>query len=453
MSIKPKDTKKIIGSYGRLIVNTKNLDTAKFSPKVSISVKDNLGRLFSRESGESTLMKKKLSRYITALQAEIVLVQKSITLHSQHMAELALNLKDQELQLKRWALGHLFRTFQLQAWLRHSRCEFVVSIVTYILSVLQEKVDDANCILRHISNKKGGMNEGTPSLLPPYDLASIDEYCLSPEAILLAEPQFVELHTRLMLLDKLCHRSLHKFRAKLPDLESKAQTDRMESLHVLLSRYSAHMKNSQPLVKEGDRLTWDNFIIWSMKRQNEQNELEKEYLGFVEDERETEGRLFRRWCILMNPKFIENELNILAVPVDRDRVSSSQPTANSKNSFQGEAAFVNAELATLLAAAADNTTRQSTAPKASDPAALNTQKPGTYHCYMSNRHSRMLCNPDMVLSPRTVIAFIRYFSRDVIGKLYKVPVLSEHEEALFALTEQLVFRFVLFFENLYFFAF
>lgn len=51
----------------------------------------------------------------------------------------------------------------------------------------------------------------------------------------------------------------------------------------------------------------------------------------------------------------------------------------------------------------------------------------------------------MVLSPRTVIAFIRYFSRDVIGKLYKVPVLSELEEALFALTEQLVFRFVIFF--------
>lgn len=50
---------------------------------------------------------------------------------------------------------------------------------------------------------------------------------------------------------------------------------------------------------------------------------------------------------------------------------------------------------------------------------------------------------DMVLSPRTVIAFIRYFSRDVVGKLYKIPVLSELEDALFTLTEQLVFRLVL----------
>ena len=49
---------------------------------------------------------------------------------------------------------------------------------------------------------------------------------------------------------------------------------------------------------------------------------------------------------------------------------------------------------------------------------------------------------EMVLSPRTVIAFIRYFSRDVIGKLYKIPVLSDMEEALFVLTEQLVFRYV-----------
>ncbi len=49
-------------------------------------------------------------------------------------------------------------------------------------------------------------------------------------------------------------------------------------------------------------------------------------------------------------------------------------------------------------------------------------------------------NIEMVLSPRTVIAFIRYFSRDVIGKMYNVKVLSEMEDALFVLTEQLIYR-------------
>ena len=50
----------------------------------------------------------------------------------------------------------------------------------------------------------------------------------------------------------------------------------------------------------------------------------------------------------------------------------------------------------------------------------------------------------MVLSPRTVIAFIRYFSRDVIGKMYNIVVLSEEEDALFMLTEQLVYRYSFF---------
>lgn len=45
-----------------------------------------------------------------------------------------------------------------------------------------------------------------------------------------------------------------------------------------------------------------------------------------------------------------------------------------------------------------------------------------------------------MLSARTVIAFIRYFSRDVIGKMYGVTLLSEEEDALFLLTEQLVMR-------------
>lgn len=350
------------------------METSRFSPKVAISVRDNLGRLFSRDSGEVTLMKKKVGRYVTALQGEIGLVQKSIVVHSQHMAELAVILKDQELQLKRWALGHLFRTFQLQAWLRHSRCEFVVFMVQYILRALQEKSEDANAIFKVLS-KRNDLQSIAPSIQPPYDLTTIDNYCLAPEEVLLSESAFVEMQTRLLLLDKLCHRSLHKFRTKLPDLESKSQTERMDYLNSLLMRYSIHMKNSQPLVKNRDRLTWDNYIIWSVKRQNEQTELEKEYFGFVEDERETEGRLFRRWCILMNPKFVENELNILTVPVESERMSSSQQS-NSKNSFQGETAFVNPELASLLAAASESTIRQSSISKQHDGTLAHSQKPG-----------------------------------------------------------------------------
>ena len=375
---KIKDPKKSIGSYGRLIANTKNLDTDRFSPPVSISIKDSFGRLFSRESSEVTLMKKKLSRYGSALQNEVVLAQKSVIIHSQHMTDLAINLKEQELQLKRWALGHLFRTFQLQAWLRHSRSKFVIFLVKYILNSLEERVEDVNNILRNILNSGGNRAQGT-SQLPLYSVANIEKYCVAPEPYLLSDPLFVDANNRLLLLDKLCHRSLHKFKTKLPELESKSQADRMDALHVLLMKYSNHLKNSQPLVKGKNRLTWDNFIIWSMKRQNEQTDLEKEYMSFVEDERETEGRLFRRWCILMNPKFVENELNILTVPVhvpmDQERVSIVQQESL-KNSFNGDAMFVNSELSALLAATSENMARSSTASKAAPMTPPPGQKPG-----------------------------------------------------------------------------
>ena len=74
--------------YGRVISLSKNLDSSKFCPPQTSSLKDSIGRMFSRESEEVSNVKKRLRRYKIALQAEILLVQKVIVMHTQHKDEL-----------------------------------------------------------------------------------------------------------------------------------------------------------------------------------------------------------------------------------------------------------------------------------------------------------------------------------------------------------------------------
>ena len=54
---------------------------------------------------------------------------------------------------------------------------------------------------------------------------------------------------------------------------------------------------SEPASLE-ESLGWPEFCDWYALRHQEMAELEREFGNFVEDEREREGRLFRRWCTL-----------------------------------------------------------------------------------------------------------------------------------------------------------
>lgn len=416
-----RESRRIPPMYGRVISLSKNLDAAKFCPAQAPSIKDSLGQMFSRENKEVVNVKKRLRRYKLALQAELLLVQKVITMHTQHKDELLSNLREQELQLKRWALTHLYRTFHLQAWLRASRCELMITMAKHIEKILEAKGNEAQAAADRISmESKANKNYVLPA---PFDAANIDKYCASPEGIAEADSQFQALQVRLHTIDKLCHRSLQRFRSKLPELESKSHNQRAAQLMNILTAYSAILTNTEPKTKPGESLTWDAFIMWSVKRQSDQNDLEREYLSFVEDERETEGRLFRRWCILMNPQVIEAEMNVLAVKAVGGGPSNTAPVAPSAVDRQSVAdvhgALGGAPPVALAAGAAG-----ATVPAAAAAAIAGSKQ-------------------DMVLSPRTVIAFIRYFARDVIGKLYNIPVLSELEDALYVLTEQLIYRYAL----------
>lgn len=52
---------------------------------------------------------------------------------------------------------------------------------------------------------------------------------------------------------------------------------------------------ANPADDPDDELTWKSFFSWYTRRQEKLSQIEREYVSFIEDEREREGRLFRRW--------------------------------------------------------------------------------------------------------------------------------------------------------------
>lgn len=109
------------------------------------------------------------------------------------------------------------------------------------------------------------------------------------------------------------------------------------------------------------------------------SELEREFGNFVEDEREREGRLFRRWCTL-----------------------------------------------TVL--------YEETLPDTSTGAYVGTLTPNDG----SARTPPLGAIYSTKISPRSIIAFVRHFAINVVAAKYNAPV--ERHEALLALTESLVYR-------------
>jgi len=135
---------------------------------------------------------------------------------------------------------------------------------------------------------------------------------------------------------------------------------------------------SEPASLE-ESLGWPEFCDWYALRHQEMAELEREFGNFVEDEREREGRLFRRWCTLT------------LMPDEAGGV--------------GEEQVIGTPLLGTLGLAQEPTQQAVKAPK---------------------------------MSARSIVAFIRHFAVNLIASKYAVE--QPRHETLVALTESLVYR-------------
>ena len=262
-------------------------------PGTSTSVfgwaRDRVLGLVAGESAEERSTRLRLSWYKQVLQAELGVVEKARQHFGQHGRDLAIEFEMQELQLQKWGLLNILPAFRMQAWSRVSRSALLEDMAGVAEKILRLRLQRSQDVITLYANDTRGNRK--------HPLGSYSAFCLEPDKVMAKEPALQQLGHRLTRMDKVCTVSLHVFKTMLPELESRTFAQRKHMLGDVLSRYAQLVAITEPASLEAT-MGWPEFCEWYALRHQDMAELEREYGNFVEDEREREGRLFRRWCTL-----------------------------------------------------------------------------------------------------------------------------------------------------------
>lgn len=360
-------------------------ETVLDDPEASLSTISSLkDRLMSFMNGETELERKtrlRLNWYKDMLTNEVNIFKRAKLHHYKHGVDLALEFERQEIQLQRWGLVNILPVFRMQAWARVSRAGLLEDIAQYGIKILSIRLERAGRVIAQFNDSNTGRKQ---------PLSAYSAFCLLPEEIISRDEHLRGLALRLLKLDRICNSSLQTFRAFLPELESRTFAQRKHMLSDILNRYSEWLSLSEPAhveeqmngkwnISQGGGGDFAAFCDWYALRLTAMTDLERDFGTFVEDEREREGRLFRRWCLL--------------AMADNNSAGNLEKDGKPSN-VQGNGDGTNGLLTPSSRAA--------------------------------------------LLSPRSIRAFIKYFSLSVIAGRYSVT--HANQEALVALTESLVYR-------------
>jgi hypothetical protein len=246
----------------------------------------------------------KLNYYKQLLQGDIKLAEKAFGNHEGRYESLQIEFAEQKGQLTRWGLESLMKNFRMQSWLRQSRGELLMNMTKHIIQTLLTKLTEVTELITFLNIKstkdqKTKLSSGS-DLRQKLDTIT-DAFYASPETLLEKDKHFLKKRQRLSAIDKLCHTASAKFRESLPELNSKDFAERSRIVVSIVKRY-ANLLDPKNLCTNSDIAvsgSWHDFSLWYEQKSAKELQLYEEYLQFIDDEREREGRLFRRWCNLV----------------------------------------------------------------------------------------------------------------------------------------------------------
>lgn len=232
-----------------------------------------------------------------------------------------------------------------QAWLRVSRAELVVEMTSEALLVLKAKLRHTEYAMAQFmssskivpvsDNSKAGEMTAYYTDKNPSEIAKI---CQPVADAVECDVNFSSLSSMLSHMDIVCNASLRTFQSLLPEVQSRTYSQRKIILLKILDRYTLWNQNDEPcsaqctspsvnnLSRSKDDIgcstgieishtldetaqsisnEWQQYSAWYTERRYAMLEIEKDFSGFVEDEREKEGRLLRKWlalCDLSTPR-------------------------------------------------------------------------------------------------------------------------------------------------------
>ena len=272
----------------------------------------------------------------------------------------------------------------LQAWLRVSRAELVVEMSSEALRVLKSKIrhtefaiaqfSNNNKTVTVVSNVNTSKEDEKIIMYADNSLPQPSEICQSVAEVVESDANFSSLSGMLAQMDVVCNASLRTFQSLLPEVQSRTFAQRRITLLGILNKYSQLYLREEPSPEEviseelpfdllkaqkcsdddAERgkfeiasaavgrstssasddlcLKWEQYSAWYSERRYAMLEIEKEFSSFIEDEREREGRLLKKWFSLSPPPTSTSSSSSAIRKSDNTNAKPSVSGSSSSNS-------------------------------------------------------------------------------------------------------------------------
>jgi hypothetical protein len=97
-----------------------------------------------------------LNWYHQHMVDEALLFQRVRQTHLNHRRELLTEFESHELQLQKWAQGHVLPSFRLQAWMRLSRSKLLEDMSTLAIRKFERRAEKGEKVIQHFTNNRSG---------------------------------------------------------------------------------------------------------------------------------------------------------------------------------------------------------------------------------------------------------------------------------------------------------
>jgi hypothetical protein len=253
-----------------------------------------------------------------------------------------------------------------------SRAELVVEMSSEALMILRakiaqiEKALSEHAVLSQSISANNDKNDSKTALLIDNSQSEIGRICRPVAEVVEMNETFSAMSVMLLQMDAVCSASLRTFQSLLPEVQTRTTAQRRVILIDILTRYSHLYLTDEPTVVtcsthgNSDKITpkksgaknkdvshtgieredkpdgWIRYSKWYSERKAAMLEIEKEFGGFVEDEREKEGRLLKKWLSLSDPILApasSSSSSTLRLPAARQTPSSSNIDNSSSSNY------------------------------------------------------------------------------------------------------------------------
>jgi hypothetical protein len=247
----------------------------------------------------------------------------------------------------------------------------VVEMSSEALMILRAKISQVekalseHAILSQSISANNDKNDSKTALLIGNSQSEIGRICRPVAEVVEMNGTFSSMSVMLLQMDAVCSASLRTFQSLLPEVQTRTTAQRRVILLDILTRYSHLYLTDEPTSltygthSNSDKITpkkdvknkdvsrygieredkpdgWIRYSKWYSERKAAMLEIEKEFGGFVEDEREKEGRLLKKWLSLSDPilspsSSSSSSSSSLRLPVARQTPSSSSSSSSSSS--------------------------------------------------------------------------------------------------------------------------